>query len=357
MDFANERIRSSRSAMRVAWTILVALGISGSATAVVWAQSAMPGVPAAVPGGSVDTKEIQRRAIQQVVVSARSQRGDLRANAIEAAEALPDRRTILCDAGMRDPEAIVRFAALTVVGKMRLVNVAGGAQMLVNDPNDSVRAAALFALAMNFGTDRNRSPQAADITPLAGLIFSGDPGTRANIALLLGLIGDKTAIPLLKEAARINNPSVSQVQQRLVNLQIAEAVVKLGDAETIDAIRAGAFSQLDEVRVLAVSILGRLNDRRFEAAFLEMLQQDGPIELKVAAAGTLARFGRGEGYQVVIDASQNPAGTVRAQAAFTLGLFRNAPAMLRLSEMLNDQEEQVRIAAAAAILGGGRDGL
>ena len=305
----------------------------------------------------IDISALQQMAAKQVLVSARSQRADIRANAIEAAEALPRRRGVLAEAGLRDPDPVVRFASLVVIGKMKIVAVAAGARNLINDPNDSVRAAAYFALARCFGTNRNANPMAIDITPIAAMALSENPNTRANAALILGLLGDKSSIQLLRAAATRSAPRVAQVKQRLVNLQIAEAIVRLGDNDAIDAIRAGAFSQFDEVRVDAINMLGRAGDRRFEPAFLQILDADTPIEVKVAASGTLARFGRGEGLDVVLKSALSDNPVLRAQAAYVLGLFRNQPAMQLLGRMLNDKSEQVRISAAAAILGGGRDGL
>lgn len=302
-------------------------------------------------------QELINMAAKEVLVAARSPRADIRANAIEAAEALVARRGPLAEAALADPDPVVRFAALTVIGKMKLQGAAAGAHQLLNDQNESVKAAAYFALARCFGDNPNAHPQAVDITPMGGLMFSNNPNTRANTAMLIGLLGDRTAIPLLKEGAASFSQRVPQVKQRLVSVQVAEAIVTLGGADTIDAIRAAAFSQFDEVRVIAINTLGRLQDRRFEEAFVEMLKADNPIEVKISAAGTLARFGRGEGTEIVLQSAESRNSVIRAQSAYVLGLFRNQVAMNKLARMLDDPDEQVRISAAAAILGGGKDGL
>lgn len=308
-------------------------------------------------GQAVSLHEAQQRAAQQVLVSARSSRADIRANAIEAAEALSNRREALCQLALTDADPVVRFAALTVIGKLQLSSVAPGARTLLDDQHESVRAAAIFALARCFGTDRRTSPYAADVSPLAGMLGSDNPTTRANVAMLVGLMGDSSAVPVIKDMAARRMTRANPTRATITRIQMAEAAVVLGDLDSLDPIRAGAFSQFEEVRVLSVMILGRLKDKQFEPAFVKLLDNP-PIELQLAAAGTLARFGRADGLTLTLNAAASDSITIRAQAAYTLGLFRGNPqAIDRMAAMLSDSSEQVRIAAAAALLGGGRDGL
>ncbi|MFG0251030.1 MAG: HEAT repeat domain-containing protein [Phycisphaeraceae bacterium JB051] len=298
----------------------------------------------------------QNRAVQQILVSARSQDPILRANALEAAEALPNRIGPLVQQALMDQSAVVRYAALLTIGKLKLSGVAANARQFINDPNESVRAAAIFALARNFGT-QGGGGFAVDISPLAGLVMSNNPTTRGNAAYIMGLMGDDTAIPMLKAAARKRLPTAPQAREVLIRVQIAEAIYRLGDTEVLDSIRAGMFSQFDEVRILSVQILGRLYDRQWEPAIENTLKKD-PIELKLAAAGTLGRFGNRKGLDIILDAAQSQSVLLRSQAAICLGMFRNEPtATQMLIGMLTDQSEPVRLAAAAGLLGGGRDGL
>lgn len=315
-------------------------------TSVTWAQALTADIFQAA----------QSRAVQQILVSARSQDPVLRANALEAAESLPNRIGPLVQQAMMDSEPLVRYAALLTIGKLKVSGVAANARQYLNDPNESVRAAAIFALARNFGTNVGNG-FAVDISPLGGLLMSPNPTTRGNVAYIMGLMGDDSAIPMLKAVARRRLPSAPQAREVLIRVQIAEAIYRLGDTDVLDSIRAGMFSQFDEVRILSVQILGRIYDRQWEPALENALAKD-PIELKLAAAGTLGRFGNRKGLDIILDAAQSQSVMLRSQAAICLGMFRNEPrATQMLIGMLTDQTESVRLAAAAGLLGGGRDGL
>ena len=283
----------------------------------------------------------QNRAVQQILVSARSQDPILRANALEAAEALPNRIRPLVQQALMDQESVVRYAALVTIGKLKLSDVATNAKQFLNDPNDSVKAAAIFAMARNFGTQSSNpgNQWAVDVSPIGKMVMSTHPTTKGNAAYLLGLMGNPSAIPMLKAAARKRLPAAPQVRELIIRVQIAEAIYRLGDTEVVDSIRSGMFSQFDEVRIISTQILGRLYDRQWEPAMETALRKD-PIELKLAAAGSLGRFGNRKGLDIILDAAQSGSALLRSQAAICLGMFRNEPkAIQMLIGMLTDQVE------------------
>ena len=294
------------------------------------------------PGGPPQTiLEARPQAVDQVLASSRSKDPFLRANAIEAAQNLSQRVVPLVQLGLADPNPAVRFASAATVGSMRLVGMAPAVRALANDPSESVQAAALTSLRL--------CGEQVDLTPLAVMLTSVKPTVRGNAALLLGRMGDPSAISMLSELATAPMPRASADQEAVVRLQIAEAIVKLGDDTALNAVRAGLYSQFDEVRLLAVSMLGELKDRRMEKAMAQMLLQP-PIELQIAALGALAQLGRYGGESILLQASRSPFPAVRAQTALTLGRFRGAGAQNALVGLLNDQSEQVRLSAAAGIL-------
>ncbi|MEX0777238.1 MAG: HEAT repeat domain-containing protein [Phycisphaeraceae bacterium] len=286
-------------------------------------------------------REARDLAIKQVVASSQSEDAYLRANAMETARYLPNRATPMVQRALDDPAAPVRFAALVTMGRLKLADLAPAARRRLDDPSASVRAAAMFAL--------RASGQKADLTPLAQMLVSQDPATRGNAALILGLIGDPSAIPMLKDEARTPMPRVSGVREAIVRLQVAEAIAKLGDMSVLDAIRAGVFSQFDEVRVMAVQMLGQLEDRKYENAIGGLLDKP-PVELQLVAAEALARIGYDQGLPIALDAGRHQVTAVRSQAALTLGSFRDVRAAKALVAMLDDPQEQVRLSAAAALL-------
>jgi len=285
--------------------------------------------------------DAQSRAIDQVLHSSRSDQPILRANAIEAAHNLPKRVLPLVQVGLRDPNPGVRFIAASTIGSLRITELTASVKRLVHDPSESVQAAAIFALHL--------CGEPVDLNPLAVMLTSTKPVVRGNVALLMGQMHDPGTTTMLKEAAAIPMSRASAIQEALVRIQIAEALVKLGDEASLNAIRAAVYSQFDEVRLLAVTMLGILKDRRMERGLARMLVEP-PIELQIAAASALAQLDRFEGEAIVVRATQSDFPTVRGQAAMALSKFRSLHARKNLVNLLNDREEQVRLSAAAAIL-------
>lgn len=284
-------------------------------------------------------------ALDEIERAAHGDDAALRANAIEAMQPVPSAAAELAERGLDDPNPAVRFSALVTVGELELVELSEAALMLRDDPQPSVRAAALYA-GRACGRD-------VDLTPLANMLAARDPSVRSNAAMLLGLLGDGSAAPMLKELAHAPMPRVSAVRQALVRIQIAEALVELGEDGALDALRAGAYSHHDEVRVLAVQALGRTGDRQMEAALAQLVTSDEPIELRLAAAEALARMGGvGEaGLTVMREGAGWDDPPVRAQAAFCLGHVVHPAALGPLLTLLaEDDSAQVRLSAAAAVL-------
>jgi len=283
----------------------------------------------------------RQRAINQVLESSRSPKPFLRANALETARDLPYRATPLLQPALGDHHPAVRFAALVTAGDLKLTALAPRARQLLDDPSASVRAAALYTL--------HAADPETNITPIAAMLTSQDPSARGNAAILLSRIGDKSAIPMLKELARSPMARAGAAQCALARIQIAEATASLGDNSGLNAVRAAAFSQFDEVRILAVTMMGRLNDQRMQRAIEKMLDNP-PIELQIAAASTLAKWGSWLGWDTLSQAADSKIPTARAQAALALGYFHSRQAALKLTQLLSDPSEQVRLSAAAAIL-------
>jgi len=283
---------------------------------------------------------LKHLALEQILASSRSKDPFLRANAVEALQSLPNRVVPLIGLALDDEHPAVRYVALVTIGMLHLHDIAPVARMLLKDSSGSVRAGAMFAL--------RQCELPVDISPLAPMLAEQNPSLRGNVAMLLGQMGDRSAVVMLKDLAGTPMPRAAAVQGAIVRVQIAEALVRLGDDSALNALRAGAYSQFDEVRVLAVSIMGRLNDRRMESAFEQMLKGP-PIELQITAASALARLGKRQGVQIVQKACDSSIPTVRAQAALALALFPGDTANQKLADLLQDPIEQVRLSAAAAV--------
>ncbi|MEX1017027.1 MAG: HEAT repeat domain-containing protein [Phycisphaeraceae bacterium] len=334
--------------------LLAAVMLAGATVAMPWAHAEQAD-DAPPPARGELLASARGEAIDQLLASSRSADPYLRANAIEAAQVVPDRALPMVQLALEDEHPAVRFAALVTIGRLKPDGVGASVRELVTeDESASVRAAARFAVHATGGE--------VDLGPLSTMLGSPSPSLRSNVAILLAEMGDASAVPMLAELARQPMPRVDEARQALVRIQVAETMAKLGDEASMDALRAGAYSNLGEVRVLAVQALGKLQDRRMAAALKHMLTLEGrrrpPIELRIAAAEALARMGdREAGLADILEGASMDSAPIRAQAALALGHMTGRAAAQRLVELLRDDHEQVRLAAAAAILNSGPGGL
>jgi HEAT repeat protein len=242
----------------------------------------------------------------------------------------------------------VRFAAVVSAGQLGFKSLVPAIRPLLRDPNRSVRAAAIYAL--------HRLGEEIDLTPLAGMLRAQDPGLRSNVALLMGLMGDASAIPMLKQAAAAPMPKVRGARAAIVRCQIAEAVVRLGDNSELNTLRASAYSTYGEVRVISINAMGAVGDERMIPALKAFLreaegQPSEPVEVRLAAAAALARMDEHAGLATTLRFSRDANPVVRAQAAWGLGWFEGEDrAFARLRALLDDEAPMVRVAAAASVV-------
>jgi HEAT repeat protein len=301
--------------------------------------------PDAQPDGSDAARRTRQRAVEVIVTLAEDRNPVFRANAIEAMQPMPDRALPLAQRGLADHSPVVRYAAVVTAGMLEFKSLAPAIRPLVDDPDPSVRAAALYALH-TFG-------EPVDITPLAEYLVSADPPVRGNAAMLLGLIGEPSAAPMLKQAANAPMPRAAAAQAAVVRCQFAEAVVRLGDDSELDTLRASAYNTVGEVRVIAINALGAVADERMAPALARFLNDEPhpeSVEVQIAAAGALARLGKPMGLRKALEHSRHASPIVRSQAAWALGWFGDPASFARLAEMVDDQTPIIRVAASASIL-------
>lgn len=311
-----------------------------------------------------------RRALDEVQQAAANADPQLRMRAIEAAQHLNDHAAPLVTPAVQDPHPAVRYAAWVTAGRLRLPQLEAPARAAMQnaDETDFVRAAAAFAAdQISSPLDPDAPPPvvpaAVDLGPVAGLLWSDRAGMRANAAVLLGESGAPSARPMLHDAANRPTPRASRIDQTLLELQISEALVKLGDEDQLKALRLAAYSKDDEVRVRAVLMLGRLGDQTMEGALLGFLDQD-PQELRLAAAHALGNMGWPDGLPIAMTGAVSNLERIRAQAALAVGRAMlaipasdsprdtqaRAAAYTVLDRLLSDPAPSVRLSAAAAVL-------
>ena len=322
------------------------------------------------------------KAASILQTAGQSENPRVRLAALEAVQHAPDLAFAQARDGLSDENPAVRFGALVTIGKLKITSLSDAAMDLTRDENESVRAAALFA-AKRCGKDVN-------ISPLAGMLAEGSSGARANAAMLIGQLGDTQAIDMLRDMADRPMPRVSAAQRSWVRLQYAEAMIRLDpdDEETLGSIRASVYSNVANVRVLAIQILGEVGDRSVRGGLAHIIKRDNPIQIKIAAAQSLVQMGDRQAANVLLSSSKyderqlrtelraylnrgdisapeaaefrdiladeqaraREAAEVRAQATRGLAYVDSKAAAERLAALLDDPAPIVRVAAASAIL-------
>lgn len=316
-----------------------------------------PGVmaqPSGEPGRDelVSASVAREDALNLLLEASKHENALVRANAIEALEGASGRIGDVALRGLSDPNEGVRTVAAMVIGRAKLRETAPAARALLSDSSPYARAAAIYALR-RCGFDENP-------TPLAEMVAGHhDARVRAHAAFILGELGDKSAIPLLRQAAMSPVIRATSAERRLLELQIAEALVKLGDERELQTIRAALYpsrpEQLEST-ALAVQIIGEVKDRGsidqliYMSAYQGHGQQRMPAEVRLAVADALAKMGNDEGTFVADEFATSEIDAVRAQAATVYGRVGRSENLKPLRQMMEDPSPLVRIAAAGGIL-------
>jgi HEAT repeat protein len=317
------------------------------------------------PYTNIEKSQLREKCLELLQEFARSDNALLRANAIEGMSPAPARCETLVRAGLADDNLGVRYAAALTVGRLKLKNSAPMVRPLLSDADPSVRAAAVFALV--------RTGNSVEQTELSSLLMNGDARARSNAAFILGELGNASAAPMLRDAARQPMPPDSPIAVRLFRLQLAEALVKLGDKTASDTIEAALYpsSREDfEAAVLAAQIIGEVKIEKAAGQLVNLIEmQPGsapktadprqavylqPRELRLAAAASMAKMGYFGGWYVGDMYANEPEPAVRAQAAFVLGAAAQKQTLnasiSRLEKMLNDENPLTQCSAAASLL-------
>ena len=275
----------------------------------------------------------------------------VRGYAFEALEHAPAVLERLAPAGFIDENRGVRFIATMAVGQAGLVGLVPLIEPGLLDRSDSVRAATIYTL--------RTLGQPTDPTPLALFATSDDPEIRANAIMILGLLGNPSAIPVIESSLGRGMLLANPMRVRITELQAAESLVMLGDQADVEPIRAALFAPVEqgEITVLACDILGRLGDEQARPMLMRLVMVDGnqrrPPEIRVAASGALLRLSPPHDPQlgaILLEAAAAKDARLRVQAAGALAHLPGAGSRAALSTLLADEDPLVRTAAAGAVL-------
>ncbi len=343
-----------------AGTLIAGCGSSGSSS------QAMPGRDgrtttedgraAPLAGGRAYQDPIARatlreRAITLLSSAATNGQPEERANAIEGLAATPTRLAPIIDQLLADPNIGVRSVAAMVAGRAKMVSTVPSLRRLLDDSSPQVRASAMYAL--------NRCGEPVNITPIATMLLDPSPRLRAYAAFLLGELGEPSANAMLRDAGRRNVSKSDAAEVRIMDLQLAEARVKLGDETTLPEIRAALFPAKPEdleATALACQIIGGIRDAASTNRLIELVRpiddkkQVMPAEVRLSAASALAKLGQRHGAYIADQFRANKREVLRAQAAMVYGEIGENENLPLLADMMNDSVGRVRVAAAAGIM-------
>ncbi|MCB9842866.1 MAG: HEAT repeat domain-containing protein [Phycisphaeraceae bacterium] len=321
---------------------------------------ASPGPVVDAQGGeglALSKSQMRERAIGVLSELAFDSEPEVRANAIEALQAVPTRVEPIVRASLQDSNVGVRYAAAMTVGQLQLRDTTALVRPLLDDPSVVVRCAAIFAL--------HRNGVRHDLTPIADMLNGRDFSSASMGAFMLGELGDASAAPMLRSAAKRSH--FDHPDARNMQLSIAEALYKLGDPAAGDVIRAAIYPntvQGFEQAALAAQIIGEVGDESAVAQLIRIVERTRsgaaqatgpddylyPAELRLAASAALARLGYPDGWYVGERYRTDPSPALRAQAAHTLGRTGLGRDVAALNGMLGDPDKRVRVAAAGGIL-------
>lgn len=348
-----------RTNVAALWTAILCLAGCGMAeTGEVWStkDQSIPKDPAA--GTTLHVRDasdvggnagLRRASIELLLQAMDSDLAELRADAIQGMASEPQLLEPLVTQGLADDNRGVRFVAVMTIGRFKMDSVCHLLEPMLRDESESVQAAAIYGM--------RQCGMKVDQTPLASMVASDNPEVRANAAMVLGELGNPSAVPMIRQAAGTGMERASGARAKMVQLQMAESLVMLGEEDEIVAIRATLFAPPEEgeLTALACMISGRLRDERVVADLVRLARRTGryqqPAEIRMAATWALAHMGTAQAStDVPLAYLSADEFQLRVQAALTLGEIGD-PAVLRaLSEKLSDSSPRVQVAAAAAIL-------
>lgn len=301
-------------------------------------------------GGAAQARPIREEATNRLFALAASPTPQVRANAIEGLERVGPRSEPAVALALADENPGVRSVAAMVAGRAGMAALIPTLREKTRDESEFVRASAVAAL--------NQLNQKADPTELSTMLLeSPNPRLRAHAAFLIGEMGEASALPMLRQAWMTPIRSASEIERRLLRLQVVEAMVKLGDETSIDTLRAALYpSRPDELEAtaLAVQIIGEVGDRGSIDQLIYLADESAdrvmPAEVRLAVAGALAKMGLTQGGFIADEYATSPIDVVRAQAAAVYGRTGRTEHLPNLGVMLDDPSELVQVAAAAAVV-------
>ncbi len=296
----------------------------------------------------VDKEKVNATALDILNEALNSKNARFRANAIESFRHAPQQELEKAvQFGLGDENRGVRFVAAMMIGEESLCDISLLLEPLLLDESESVQAAAMFSLYKCGGN--------VNLTPIGKMLLSDNPEVRGNAAMVLGQLGNDSAVGMVREALKNTPNTITPIRRRIINLQMAEALILLGEREELEVVRAAVFSSIQEAEVtaLACQISGNLKDVEVISTLegFTVTPDRYPDEIRLVAATALAEISPSRmPLEVVLGFSSNDSPNIRSQCATALGVQGNRLSLGPLALMLKDNDQSVQISAAGAVL-------
>ena len=263
----------------------------------------------------------------------------LRENALEAVRRLNDpAAATLIMKGLADPLRVVRFRAALAAGEQRLAEARPQLEALVEQAADPhLRVAAIFALHRLGVTDYSHD--------LEETARHAEPGVRGDTAYVLGLLGEPSAVKILRVLARDTDAVVRQ--------RAWEAMWRLGHDEWEDELVGLTISKYADDQMTGLLALGAPRTAPVRPSVREAVSwglTSDHMECSLVAARALGQLGSDEGYGVALQGAKSREGRHRFLAALAFGAIGRTDAQPVLKTLMDDKDKRVRVVAAAAVL-------
>jgi HEAT repeat protein len=237
-------------------------------------------------------------------------------------------------AALSDRSPLVRKAAAMAAGEMQVRVPEDQLLAMLQSEDRPDRLAAVFALHRLGNTSYTHRFEATAVDT--------DPHIRGDTALMMGMLGEKSAIPILLHMLRDDHDPD-------VRLQAAASMWRLGDERGLDELVGATLSRYPDDQMVALLALAEPRDTRVLGHVEAQLTADYP-EVSLVAARAVGMLGSDRGYGVAMEGAASVDPRRRFLAAMAFGDIGRPDAQPLLSKLLRDNDSDVRLAAAGALI-------
>ncbi len=277
----------------------------------------------------------QNQARKELDIDLKSSDEIIRAHSLEVVKNVkPHDAASIISVGLNDQSSLVRKAAALAAGELREQSVQEKLEPMLESANIQERLAIIYAMHRLGDTRFSHEFEKTAVDP--------DPHVRGDTALMLGMLGEKSAAPIqLQMRNSDHDPSV--------RLEAAGALWELGEDSGLEDLVAGTISAYPDDQMVSLLAIAEPHDTRSLGHVEAQLIADYP-EVALVAARAAGMLGSDRGYGVALNGAKNIDPRQRLLAAMAFADIGRTDAQPVLAKLLTDSDPDVRLAAAGALL-------